>query len=59
MLTRLVELQQDQPQFYTSLSSQLSADEQGVIQTVVQQAEANEVLAQQAAQALAANGGAS
>ncbi|KAJ4417195.1 Nonsense-mediated mRNA decay protein 5 [Gnomoniopsis sp. IMI 355080] len=55
----LIRLQQEQPQFYTGLSSHLSADEQAVIQTVVQQAEANEAIAQQAAQALAANGGAS
>lgn len=59
ILMPFVGLQQEQPQFYTGLSSHLSADEQAVIQTVVQQAEANEVIAQQAAQALAANGGAS
>lgn len=62
-LTPFVGLQQEQPQLYTSLSSHLSADEQNVIQTVVQQAEANQVIAQQAAQqlaaAVAANGGAS
>lgn len=55
-------LQQEQPQFYSGLSSHLSADEQGVIQTVVQQAEANQALAQQTAQQIAAtaaaNGGA-
>ena len=56
-----VGLQQEQPQFYTGLSSHLSAEEQGVIQSVVQQAEANSVAAQQQAQQLAggANGGAS
>jgi hypothetical protein len=54
-------LQQEQPQFYTNLSSHLSVEEQGVIQSVVQQAEANSVAAQQQAQQLAAgaNGGAS
>lgn len=57
----LLGLQQEQPQFYSSLSSHLSAEEQGVIQSVVQQAEANSVAAQQQAQQLAAgaNGGAS
>ncbi|CAN8100085.1 unnamed protein product [Discula destructiva] len=52
----LLRLQQEQPQFYSGLSSHLSADEQAVIQTVVQQAEANEVAAHLAAQSLAANG---
>ncbi|KAF3760016.1 putative Nmd5, karyopherin, a carrier protein [Cryphonectria parasitica EP155] len=60
----LMRMQQEQPQFYTSLSSHLSGEEQSVIQNVVQQAEANQVIAQQAAQQLAAaaqqaNGGAS
>lgn len=36
-------LQQEQPQFYTSLSSHLSADEQAVIRNVVALAEANEM----------------
>lgn len=59
--TILLGLQQEQPQFYSGLSSHLSAEEQGVIQSVVQQAEANSVAAQQQAQQLAAgaNGGAS
>lgn len=52
-LTSFAGLQQEQPQFYTGLSSHLSADEQGVIQTVVQQAEANETAAHLAAQAIA------
>lgn len=52
-------LQQEQPQFYSGLSSHLSAEEQGVIQSVVQQAEANQALAQQQQLAAAANGGAS
>lgn len=34
-------MQQDQPQFYASLASHLSADEQNVIQGAFQQAEAN------------------
>lgn len=41
-LTHSIGLQQEQPEFYTGLSSHLSADEQGVIQTVVAMAEANE-----------------
>lgn len=55
-LTRLTGLQQEQPQYYTSLSSHLSPDEQNVIQTVVQQAEANQVQAQQQAQQAAVAG---
>lgn len=51
-------MQQEQPQFYSGLSSHLSAEEQSVIQSVVQQAEANQVLAQQQQLAAAANGGA-
>lgn len=51
-------MQQDQPQFYSSLSSHLSAEEQSVIQAVVNQAEAQIVMAQQQ-QAAAPNGGAS
>lgn len=42
-LTYLIGLQQEQPQFYTGLSSHLSADEQAVIQNVVALAEANEM----------------
>jgi len=42
-LIHLPGLQQEQPQFYTSLSSHLSADEQAVIQNVVSLAEANEM----------------
>ena len=34
-------MQQEQPQFYQSLASHLSAEEQGVIQNAFQQAEAN------------------
>ncbi|KAI0169799.1 ARM repeat-containing protein [Hypoxylon sp. FL1284] len=60
----LMKMQQDNPQFYTSLASTLSADEQAVIQTAVHQAEAHEQAALQAAQnsqagADAANGASS
>jgi len=41
------EMEQDQPQFYASLASHLSAEEQGIIQSVFAQAEAQIVLAQQ------------
>lgn len=34
-------MQQEQPQFYASLASHLTAEEQGVIQAAFQQAEAN------------------
>ncbi len=49
-------LQQEQPQFYTSLTSHLSADEQNIITAVCQQAENQALIAQQAAAAEAANG---
>ena len=52
------ELQQEQPQLYGTLTTNLSPDEQTVVQNVVHQAEANAaqaLLAQQQA-ALAANG---
>ncbi|KAK0725706.1 armadillo-type protein [Lasiosphaeris hirsuta] len=54
----LLKLQQEQPQFYSSLTSHLSADEQGVITAVIQQAETQAALAQQQASAVppAANG---
>ena len=42
------ELQQDQPQFYSSLASHLSTEEQTTIQNVFAQAEAQLVMAQQA-----------
>jgi hypothetical protein len=50
-----LELQQEQPQFYSSLSGHLSAEEQNVLQTIV--VKADEIAAQQAQQA-PANGGA-
>jgi importin-7 len=40
-------MQQDQPQFYASLASHLSAEEQSIIQSVFAQAEAQIVMAQQ------------
>lgn len=49
----LLKLQHQQPQLYESLITNLSPDEQGIIQSVVHQAEAN---AQQAAAAAAAAG---
>jgi importin-7 len=55
-------MQQEQPQFYTSLASHLSAEEQGVITTVVQQGEAIQaaaVAAQQSGAGVAVNGGSS
>ncbi|KAL1884211.1 hypothetical protein VTK73DRAFT_5347 [Phialemonium thermophilum] len=62
----LLKLQQEQPQFYTTLASHLSADEQSIIQNVFNQAEAQLLLAQQqagpqpgAGAATALNGGAS
>jgi hemerythrin superfamily protein len=55
-------MQQEQPQFYASLVSHLSAEEQTVIQNVYQSAEAALVMAQQqqaaAAAAAAVPGGA-
>lgn len=55
-----IEIQQEQPQFYASLASHLSAEEQSIIQNVYQSAEAALVMAQQqqAAAAAAAAGGA-
>jgi hypothetical protein len=55
-------MQQEQPQFYATLASHLSAEEQTIIQGVFNQAEAQLVMAQQqqvaAAQQGAAPGGA-
>ena len=48
-------MQQEQPQFYAHLASHLSADDQNVIQTAFNQAEAN---AQQASQLAYAQHGA-
>lgn len=48
------ELQQEQPQLYGSLTTNLTPDEQAIVQTAVHQAETNATLAAQAA--LAANG---
>ncbi|KAK5998970.1 putative importin [Cladobotryum mycophilum] len=55
----LLKMQQEQPQFYSSLASHLSTEDQSVIQTIIVRAE--EVAAQmlQAQQAGIANGGAS
>ncbi|KAI0600738.1 importin-beta domain-containing protein [Biscogniauxia sp. FL1348] len=68
----LIKLQQENPQYYTNLTSHLSPDEQGIVQTAIHQAEANAQaamhIAAQAAQnaaqnpqgvAIAPNGGAS
>jgi hypothetical protein len=49
-------LQQEQPQFYSSLASHLSAEEQNVIQNAYHQAEALAVLAQQEAANATAEG---
>ncbi|KAK3337479.1 armadillo-type protein [Cercophora scortea] len=48
----LLKLQQEQPQFYASLTAHLSADEQGIITSVVQQADERAVIAQQLAASL-------
>jgi len=42
----MIRLQQEQPQYYASLTSQLSADHQGVVQTVI--AKADEIVVEQA-----------
>jgi hypothetical protein len=49
-------LQQEQPQFYQSLASHLSAEEQNVIQNAYNQAEALAIQAQQEAANAAING---
>ncbi|KAK3372429.1 armadillo-type protein [Podospora didyma] len=49
----LMNMQQEQPQYYNSITSHLSADEQAVITAVCQQAEAQAALAQQHALAVA------
>jgi len=41
----LKEMQQEQPQFYATLTSHLTANEQAVIHTVCQQAEAQSAIA--------------
>ena len=41
------EMEQEQPQFYASLASHLSAEEKSIIQSVFAQAEAQIVMAQQ------------
>ncbi|KAI8963985.1 importin-7 [Daldinia sp. FL1419] len=53
--TVLMKMQQENPQLYSSLTSNLSADEQGVIQNVVHQAEANAQAALQLAAQAAQN----
>ena len=40
MLMMVIELQQEQPQLYESLTSNLSPDEKTVVQSVVHQADA-------------------
>jgi hypothetical protein len=52
----LTRLQQEQPQFYQTLASHLSAEEQNVIQNAYNQAEALAIQAQQEAVNAAANG---
>lgn len=52
----LMSLQRDQPQFYSSLASHLTAEEQTIIQSVIQQAEAQQLVAQAQAQQAAAGG---
>ncbi|KAI9861983.1 MAG: hypothetical protein M1813_005054 [Trichoglossum hirsutum] len=54
----LLKLQQEQPHLYDSLTKNLNPDEQGVVQGVVHQAEANAAAALAAAAASQANGGA-
>jgi hypothetical protein len=65
----LMKMQQEQPQFYSSLAGHLTADDQNVIQSVMvkadeiavqqaQQAQQAQILAQQQAAAMAANLGA-
>ncbi|KAF3065226.1 hypothetical protein GL218_02393 [Daldinia childiae] len=53
--TVLMKMQQENPQLYSNLTSSLSADEQGVIQNVVHQAEANAQAAMQLAAQAAQN----
>lgn len=62
MSNEVLEMQQEQPQFYAQLAGHLSADDQGVIQNVM--VKADEIAAQQAQilaqqQAGAVNGGTS
>lgn len=58
ILTYYVELQQEQPEFYSSLASHLSAEEQSILQNVYSSAEAALVMAQQQQAAAAAVNGA-
>ncbi|CAJ2503522.1 Uu.00g109160.m01.CDS01 [Anthostomella pinea] len=51
----LMKMQQENPQYYTSLTSHLSADEQGVVQSAIQVAEQNAQAAQAASMTLAQN----
>ncbi|KAI1449000.1 hypothetical protein ABKA04_007301 [Annulohypoxylon sp. FPYF3050] len=53
--TVLMKMQQENPQLYSSLTSNLSADEQGVIQTAIHQAEAHAQAALQLAAQAAQN----
>ncbi|RDW66942.1 ARM repeat-containing protein [Coleophoma crateriformis] len=52
----LMKLQQEQPQLYGSLTTNLNPEEQTIVQSVVHQAEANAATEAAAAQAAAANG---
>ncbi|KAK0723723.1 armadillo-type protein [Apiosordaria backusii] len=53
----LHKLQQEQPQFYNTLTTQLTPEERAIISSVCQQAEAQAALTQQAQAVLAAQGG--
>ena len=50
----MLRMQQDQPQFYTSLTSQLSPDQQGVLQSVMVRADEIAMEQQQLAEAVQA-----
>ena len=58
ILTTATELQQQQPQLYESLTSNLSPDEKTVLQSVVHQADAIAQRTAAEAEAAQANGGA-
>jgi importin-7 len=58
MLMMVTELQQEQPQLYESLTSNLSPDEKTVVQSVVHQADAIARRTAAEAEAAQANGGA-
>lgn len=54
----VLELQQEQPQLYESLTTNLSPEEQSIVQSVVLQADAIAAAAAQAEALLGPNGGA-